>query len=265
MSLRKCMSNFNAIFTKRKGFVAFMAYGYPSIEASEKLIEVMAQNGVDLIEIGIPFSDPIAEGAVIADANEIAIKNGINTDKIFESLARVRKQCSVNLSFMTYANVVFSYGKERFIAQMRELEMNALILPDVPFEEKGEFDGECRANGVDLISFIAPTSVDSADRMARIVREARGFIYCVSSLGVTGMRDNVGGGVREMVERIKKIRDDIPVAVGFGISNAQKAREIAEFTDGIIIGSAIVKLCGEKDYLQKVGAFVKEVREALDS
>lgn len=259
------MSNFNAIFTKHKGFVAFMAYGYPSIEASEKLIEVMAQNGVDLIEIGIPFSDPTAEGAVIADANEIALKNGINTDKIFESLARVRKQCSVNLSFMTYANVVFSYGKERFIAQMRELEMNALILPDVPFEEKGEFDGECRANGVDLISFIAPTSMDSADRMARIVREARGFIYCVSSLGVTGMRDNVGGGVREMVERIRKIRDDIPVAVGFGISNAQKAREIAEFADGIIIGSAIVKLCGEKDYLQKVGAFVKEVREALDS
>lgn len=104
----------------------------------------MAQNGVDLIEIGIPFSDPTAEGAVIANANEIALKNGINTDKIFESLARVRKQCSVNLSFMTYANVVFSYGKERFIAQMRELEMNALILPDVPFKEKSEFDGECR-------------------------------------------------------------------------------------------------------------------------
>ncbi|MGX2983154.1 tryptophan synthase subunit alpha [Helicobacter sp. 23-1045] len=260
------MSNISEIFARRKGFVAFIAYGYPSIEASEKLIEVMARNGVDLIEIGIPFSDPTAEGAVIANANEIALKNGINTDTIFESLRRVRERVSANLSFMTYANVVFSYGKERFIAQMRDLGMCALILPDVPFEERGEFEGECRANGVDLISFIAPTSVDSADRMARIVREARGFIYCVSSLGVTGIRANVGGGVREMVAQIKQIRSDIPVAVGFGISNAQKAREIAEFADAIIIGSAIVKLCeSEKDCVQKVGAFVKEVRGALDS
>ena len=260
------MSNFSEIFTKRKGFVAFITYGYPSIEASEKLLEVMAQNGVDLIEIGIPFSDPTAEGAVIANANEIALKNGINTDKIFESLARVRDKISANLSFMTYANVVFSYGKERFIAQMRELKMNALILPDVPFEEKGEFESDCKANGVDLISFIAPTSADSADRMAQIVREARGFIYCVSSLGVTGMREKLGVGVQEIIERIKQIRADIPVAVGFGISNAQKAREIAEFADAIIIGSAIVKLCeSEKDCVEKVARFTREVRSALDS
>lgn len=267
---RKCMSSVSEIFAKRKVFIAFIVYGYPNIEASERLIEVMAQEGVDLIEIGIPFSDPTAEGKIIAGANEVALKNGINTDKIFESLARIRhkligKKCAVNLAFMTYANIVFSYGKERFIAQMRDLNINALILPDVPFEEKGAFESECVKNGVDLISFVAPTSAESPDRFAQIVREAQGFIYCVSSLGVTGMRESVGGGVREMVSAIKQIRSSIPVAVGFGISSAQQAREIAEFADAIIIGSAIVKLCGEKDCIQKVGAFVKEVRKALDS
>lgn len=256
----------NNIFAKRKGFIAFITYGYPSIEASERLIEVMTQEGVDLIEIGIPFSDPTAEGEVITNANANALKSGINTQKIFESLARVRTKYSVNLAFMTYANVVFSYGKERFITQMRDLQMNALILPDVPFEEKGEFESVCEANGVDLISFIAPTTAQNSERFTRIVRESRGFIYCVSSLGVTGVRVNVGGGVREMIEQIKQIRADIPVAVGFGIADAKKAREIAQFADGIIIGSAIVRMCeNENDCVQKVGAFVREVRNALDS
>lgn len=256
------MSN---IFKNHKTFIAFITYGYPSIEASERLIEVMAQEGVDLIEIGIPFSDPTAEGEVITNANAFSLKSGINTQKIFESLARVRDKCATNLAFMTYANVVFSYGKERFITQMRDLQMNALILPDVPFEEKGEFESECWANGVNLISFIAPTTAQNSERFTRIVRESKGFIYCVSSLGVTGVRVKVGGGVKEMIERIKQIRKDIPVAVGFGIADAKKAREIAQFADGIIIGSAIVKLCeSENDCVQKVGAFVREVRSALD-
>lgn len=256
------MSN---IFANHKAFIAFITYGYPSIEASERLIEVMAQEGVDLIEIGIPFSDPTAEGEVITNANANALKSGINTQKIFESLVRVREKCAVNLAFMTYANVVFSYGAKRFIAQMRDLKMNALILPDVSFEEKGEFESECWANGVDLISFIAPTTAQNSERFTRIVRESKGFIYCVSSLGVTGVRVKVGGGVKEMIERIKQIRKDIPVAVGFGIADAKKAREIAQFADGIIIGSAIVKLCeSENDCVQKVGAFVREVRSALD-
>lgn len=257
------MSN---VFKGRKAFIAFITYGYPSIEASERLIEVMAQEGVDLIEIGIPFSDPTAEGEVITNANACALKSGINTQKIFESLARVRTKCTTNLAFMTYANVVFSYGKERFIAQMRDLKMNALILPDVPFEEKGKFESVCEANGVDLISFIAPTTAQNEKRFAQIVRKSKGFIYCVSSLGVTGVRVKVGGGVKEMIERIKQIRADIPVAVGFGIADAKKAREIAQFADGIIIGSAIVKLCeSENDCVQKVSAFVREVRSALDS
>lgn len=257
------MSN---VFKNHKAFIAFITYGYPSIEASERLIEVMAQEGVDLIEIGIPFSDPTAEGEVITNANTNALKSDINTQQIFESLARVRTKCATNLAFMTYANVVFSYGKERFITQMRDLKMNVLILPDVPFEEKGEFESVCEANGVDLISFIAPTTAQNEKRFAQIVRESKGFIYCVSSLGVTGVRVKVGGGVKEMIERIKQIRKDIPVAVGFGIADAKKAREIAQFADGIIIGSAIVKLCeSENDCVQKVGAFVREVRSALDS
>lgn len=257
------MSN---IFANHKAFIAFITYGYPSIEASERLIEVMAQEGVDLIEIGIPFSDPTAEGEVITNANANALKSGINTQKIFESLARVRDKCATNLAFMTYANVVFSYGAKRFITQMRDLQMNALILPDVPFEENGEFESVCEANGVDLISFIAPTTAQNSERLTRIVRESKGFIYCVSSLGVTGMRVKVGGGVKEMIEHIKQIRKDIPVAVGFGIADAKKAREIAQFADGIIIGSAIVKLCeSENDCTQKVGAFVREVRSALDT
>lgn len=254
----------NSIFKHRKAFIAFITYGYPSIEASERLIEVMAQEGVDLIEIGIPFSDPTAEGEVITNANEFALKGGINTQKVFESIVRVRQKC--NLAFMTYANVVFSYGKERFLAQMRDLNMNALILPDVPFEEKSEFEGECAKNGIDLISFIAPTTAQNEKRFAQIVREARGFIYCVSSLGVTGMRENIDCGVEKMIQHAKQIRSDIPIAVGFGISSATKAREIARFADGIIIGSAIVRMCEDKsDCVQKVGAFVREVRNALDS
>lgn len=254
-----------SIFKSRKGFVAFITYGYPNIEASERLIKVMAQEGVDLIEIGIPFSDPTAEGEVITNANANALKCGTNTQQVFESLARVRTKCAVNLAFMTYANVVFSYGKERFITQMRDLQMSSLILPDVPFEEKGEFESVCVANDIDLISFIAPTTAQNSDRFKQIVRESKGFIYCVSSLGVTGMRVNVGGGVREMIEQIKQIRNDIPVAVGFGIADAKKAREIAQFADAIIIGSAIVRMCeSESDCVEKVGAFVREVRNALD-
>lgn len=254
------------IFKNHKAFIAFITYGYPSIEASERLIEIMAQNGVDLIEIGIPFSDPTAEGEVITNANACALKRGIDTQKIFESLARVRKKCAVNLAFMTYANVVFSYGIKRFTTQMRDLNINTLILPDVPFEEKGEFENECKANGIDLISFIAPTTAQNKKRFEQIVRESKGFIYCVSSLGVTGVRVNVGGGVKEMVEQIKRIRADISVAVGFGIADAKKAREIAQFADGIIIGSAIVRMCeSENDCIKKVGAFVREVRNALDS
>ena len=235
------MSRIEQAFQKKKAFIPFITCGDPSLEVTKKLVCAMEKAGADLIELGIPFSDPTAEGPVIQAANIRALSAGVTTDKIFKMVDEVRQESSVPLVFMTYANVVFSYGIERFVKKAVEVGMDGLILPDVPYEEKEEFQAVCQRYGLAFISLIAPTS---QERVSMIAREAEGFVYCVSSLGVTGVRSQITTDVEAMVKLVKQSRD-IPCAVGFGISTPEQAREMARCADGVIVGSAIVKLTWE--------------------
>lgn len=239
-------------FAAGKAFIPFITCGDPSLDITEQLVYAMEEAGADLIELGIPFSDPTAEGPVIQSANERALAGGVTTDKIFEMVSHIREKTSIPLLFMTYANVVFSYGTERFVRTASEIGMNGLILPDVPFEEKEEFDKVCKKYGMELVSLIAPTS---HARIARIAAEASGFVYCVSSLGVTGVRTNITTDVGAMVKLVKQAKD-IPCAIGFGISTPEQAKNMAGKADGVIVGSAIVKLC--KQYGEECVPYVKE-------
>ena len=249
-------------FNKGKAFIAFLTCGDPDIETTERLIAEMEKDGVDLIELGIPFSDPTAEGPVIQRANIRALSKGITTDKIFDMVKRVRKTVKIPLVFMTYANVVFSYGTERFVKNAAEAGVNGLILPDVPYEEKDEFAVPCEKGGLDFISLIAPTS---ENRIAEIAKDAKGFVYCVSSLGVTGVRTAITSDIGGMVSIVRSV-SDIPVAVGFGISTPEQADDMAAKSDGIIIGSAIVKIIAQygADSVKPVGEYVKSIRAAID-
>ena len=244
-------------FANGKAFIPFLTCGDPSLEVTEQLIYAMEEAGADLIELGIPFSDPTAEGPVIQAANVRALSGGVTTDKIFDMVKRLRQNTKIPMVFMTYANVVFSYGTERFIQKAASLDMDGLILPDVPFEEKEEFDSVCKKYGLDLISLIAPTS---HERITQIAKEAEGFVYCVSSLGVTGMRSAITTDIGAMVQLVKEAKD-IPCAVGFGISTPEQAAAMAAKSDGAIVGSAIVKLCGQ--YKEACVPYVKEYVKSM--
>lgn len=244
-----------------KAFIPFITCGDPDLATTEKIIYAMAENGASLIELGIPFSDPVAEGVVIQEANMCALKNGVRVDHIFEMLDKIKQKITIPMAFMTYANLVFAYGSEKFLQNAKDVGIGGLILPDVPFEEKGEFEPICVKNDIDLISFIAPTS---KDRIEMIAKEAKGFIYCVSSLGVTGVRKHISTDIKSIIKCAREV-SKIPVAVGFGIESPSQAKEIAEYADGVIVGSAIVKLCakyGEKSP-EYIGKYVKEMRKAL--
>lgn len=234
------MSNprIKAAFQDGKAFIPFVTCGDPNLETTKKIIAELADAGAAIIELGIPFSDPTAEGPVIQAANMRALEAGTTTDKVFEMVTEVRKTIDTPLVFMTYANVVFHYGIEEFCARAAEAGMDGLILPDVPFEEKEEFAGACRSHGMDLISMIAPTSEERIDMIAS---QAEGFVYCVSSLGVTGTRSSITTDLDSIVARIRKATDT-PVAIGFGISNPEQAAAMAAKSDGAIVGSAIVKI-----------------------
>ena len=255
------MSNIRKAFENGKAFIPFITCGNPDLETTAAVVRAAAANGADLIELGIPFSDPTAEGPVIQGANLRALNGGVTTDKIFDLVRDLRRDVEVPMVFMTYANVVFSYGSERFISTCREIGIDGLILPDVPYEEKEEFLPICRRYGVDLISLIAPTS---EDRIAMIAREAEGFLYIVSSLGVTGVRSEIRTDLGAIVETVRQ-NTDIPCAIGFGISTPEQAAKMAGISDGAIVGSAIVRLIGEhgKDAPEYVGEYVKRMKEAL--
>lgn len=255
------MTKIAAAFQRGKAFIPFITCGDPSLEVTEQLVYAMEEAGADLIELGIPFSDPTAEGPVIQEANVRALRGGVTTDRIFQMVRRIREKTSIPMVFMTYANVVFSYGAERFIKTACELGMDGLILPDVPYEEKEEFAVICRQYGLDFISLIAPTSYE---RIRMIASSAEGFVYCVSSMGVTGVRSEITADVGGMVKLVKQAKD-IPCAVGFGISTPEQACKMASLSDGVIVGSAIVKLCGQygKDCVPYVYRYVKEMKSAL--
>ena len=255
------MSKIKKAFENGKAFIAFITCGDPDLETTAKAVRAAADNGADLIELGIPFSDPTAEGPVIQGANLRALKGGITTDKIFSFVKELRKDVKIPMVFMTYSNVVFSYGAEKFISTCRDIEIDGLILPDLPFEEKEEFHPICKKYGIDLISLIAPTS---ENRIAMIAKEAEGFIYVVSSLGVTGMRTEIKTDLKSIIKAIRE-NTDIPCAIGFGISTPEQAKKMADISDGAIVGSAIVKLLEKygKDAPKYVGEYVKNMKEAI--
>jgi tryptophan synthase alpha chain len=255
------MSRIADAFSYGKAFIAFLTCGDPDLKTTEELIKTIADAGADLIELGIPFSDPTAEGPVIQAANLRALSNGATTDRIFDMVTRVRKAGNIPMAFMTYANVVFSYGTERFLTNAAQARIDALILPDVPFEEKADFAPACKNHGIAFISLIAPTS---DKRIAMIAKEAEGFLYCVSSLGVTGIRNDITSDVGAMVDLVRA-STSIPAAIGFGISTPKQAAEMAKKADGVIVGSAIVKLIGQygKDAAAYVADYVKAMKEAI--
>ncbi len=256
------MSNIRKAFENGKAFIPFITCGDPDADTTKKLVLEMVKQGADLIELGIPFSDPTAEGPVIQGANIRALAGGITTERVFDLVRELRREISTPMVFMTYANVVFSYGTEKFADISAEIGMDGIILPDVPFEEKEEFAGIFRARGLDFISLVAPTS---NDRIERIAKEAEGFLYCVSSLGVTGMRENFAGNIGDMVALVRKVNPDIPCAIGFGISNPERAGKMAAAADGVIVGSAIMKLIAQNgaDSSEAVGGFVKSMKDAV--
>ena len=258
------MSRIAEAFAHGKAFIPFLTCADPDLETTEAAVRAMAQAGADLIELGIPFSDPTAEGPVIQAANERALAGGVTTDQIFDMVRRLRTELTVPMVFMTYSNVVFSYGTERFISTAADIGMDGLILPDVPYEEKEEFAPTCRRYGLDLISLIAPTS---EDRIAMIAREAEGFLYCVSSLGVTGVRTEITTDVGRMVHLAKAANPEIPCAIGFGISTPEQAAAMAQVSDGAIVGSAIVKLFAKygREAVPHVAEYVRNMKKAVVS
>lgn len=228
-------------FENGKAFIGFVTGGDPSIEKSEEIILKMVEAGCDLVEIGIPFSDPIAEGPVIQEANIRALSAGTTTDKIFELAENVRKKTKVPLVFLTYLNPVFHYGYERFFEKCEEAGVNGIILPDMPYEEKGELEQYAGKYGVDIISLIAPTS---KERIKSIAKEAAGFVYVVSSMGVTGVRKEITTDLGAILSAVKEATD-VPAAVGFGVNTPEQAAKISKIADGVIVGSAIVKIIAE--------------------
>ena len=273
------MSRIREAFTDGKAFIPFITAGYPDLETTGKILQAAQEAGADLIEIGIPFSDPTAEGPVIQTANVAALEGGITTDQVFEFVKEMRRSGAVTVPmvFMTYANVVYSYheggdgsrdgsdgcdrGKYGFCRRCAEVGIDGLILPDVPFEEKDEFADACRQSGLDLVSLIAPTS---EDRIRKIAEDAEGFLYIVSSLGVTGVRSSITTDIGAITRRVREVTD-VPCAVGFGISTPGQAAQMASQSDGAIVGSAIIRIidrCG-RDAAPEVGAYVRSMKEAL--
>lgn len=257
------MSNIKKAFENGKAFIAFVTCGDPDLETTAKVVRAAVENGTDLIELGIPFSDPAAEGPVIQGANLRALRGGITTDKIFAFVKELRRDVKVPMVFMTYANVVFSYGAEKFISTCRDIGIDGLILPDLPYEEKEEFLPTCRQYDVDLISLIAPTS---ENRISMIAREAEGFIYIVSSLGVTGTRSEIKTDLASIVKVVRE-NTKVPCAIGFGISTPEQAKRMADISDGAIVGSAIVKLIEKygTDAPEHVAEYVKSMKDAIRS
>ena len=255
------MSKIGKAFEGKKAFIPFITCGDPDIETTEKIVRQAVAAGASLIELGIPFSDPTAEGPVIQNANIRALAAGTTTDGVFELVKKLRKDITIPLVFMTYANVIFSYGAEDFIKTCRDIGIDGLILPDLPFEEKEEFLPVCQKYDVDLISMIAPTS---KDRIAMIAKEASGFIYLGSSLGVTGVRSTIDTDLGSIVDIIRE-NTDVPCAIGFGISTPEQASKMAKISDGVIVGSAIIRIMEEygKEAPVHVGEYIKKMAGSL--
>ena len=257
------MSRISDAFKSGKAFIPFITGGDPDLETTQKLILEMQKNGADVIEIGIPFSDPIAEGPVIQEADLRALRAGTTTDKLMESLKEIKDQVTVPLIFMTYANVIFKYGTDRFLEHCNDCGISGIIVPDVPYEEREEMAPYCEKAGIDFIPLVAPTS---KERIHKIAQSAQGYVYVVSSLGVTGVRENITTDLGAMTKLVKEATD-VPCAIGFGISKPEQAANVCQYADGAIVGSAIVKMIAQygRDAVPYVGEYVKSMKTACAS
>lgn len=255
------MNKIAEAFANKKAFIPFVTAGDPTLDTTRELLLAMQEAGADLIEIGIPFSDPVAEGPVIQEADIRALSGGVTTDKILDMVEEISDQLYVPVVFMTYINPVYVYGVEKFAKRAVECGVAGVIIPDVPFEEKEEIRRVFADFGLTVISMVAPTS---AERVKMIAEQAEGFLYCVSSLGVTGVRTEISTGIADLIAVVKKVKD-IPCAIGFGISTPEQAKKMADISDGAIVGSAIVKIIAEhgKDSVSYVRDYVSEMKRAV--
>ncbi|WP_283679279.1 tryptophan synthase subunit alpha [Lentilactobacillus sp. Marseille-Q4993] len=257
------MSNLADQFKNRKAFIPFVVADDPDFDTTVANIVALANGGADIVELGIPFSDPVADGPVIQKADLRAFDAGVTTEKVFEIVAAARKLTSVPIVFLTYLNIPFKYGYERFLNRCVELNISGLVIPDLPFESKDEIDRYAKPLGIDIISLITPTS---KDRVEMIAKEASGFIYVVSSEGITGERDEFYNDLKALIARIRAVTD-VPLAIGFGVHTPEQAKSMADIADGVIIGSAIVEVVGQngKDAPKAVEQFVREIRQGVDA
>jgi len=247
------MSRIQNAFKKGKAFITFVTAGDPNLETTEKLVFEMEKSGADIIELGIPFSDPIAEGPVIQAANLRSLASGTTVNKIFDMVKHIRKKSQIPLVFLTYANPVFKYGYDAFFKKCKEVGVDGIIIPDLPYEEQSEIPNR---HGIDLIPLVAPTS---EDRIKKIAAVAEGYLYVVSSLGVTGIRSEIKTDLKSIIDIARKTAK-VPIAVGFGINTPEQAAKISKIADGVIVGSAIVKIIAEK---KSVGKYVAKMKEAI--
>ena len=248
-------------FRNGKAFIPFITAGDPDLASTERFVLAMAEAGADLIEIGIPFSDPIAEGVVIQEADIRALRSGTTTEKVFEMVKSLRQKTDIPLVFMTYLNIVFYYGYERFFARCAEVGISGIIIPDLPYEEKNECAGIAAEHQVEIVSMIAPTS---RERIQTIASDAEGFLYVVSSMGVTGVRQKITTDLKTIVGQIREVTS-LPAAIGFGISTPGQASDMAAISDGAIVGSAIVRLIAEygREAEEPVREYVRQMAEAV--
>ena len=257
------MSRIAAVFEKknRKVLIAYVTVGYPDIEATLKAVPLLAESGCDILELGIPFSDPLADGATIQKASFKALESGITPAKCLEIAGRLRRLVDVPLIFMTYYNPIYSYGLERFCADCRSAGLDGLIVPDLPPEEGDELEAAAADNGLDLIYLLAPTSTEA--RIKTVAAKSSGFIYLVSVTGVTGARQGVPASLKGFVARVQQLTDK-PLCVGFGISTAEQASRVAAMADGVIVGSRLIQLMESDPSLEQLKEFTIGLRQALD-
>lgn len=256
------MSNLKEVFQNKTAFIPFVVADDPDFETTVKSVITLAKNGADIVELGIPFSDPVADGPVIQAADLRAFKAGVNTNEVFKIVEKIRETCDVPLVFLTYVNIPFKYGYDEFCQRCQELNVSGLVIPDCPIEEQGDLRPIADKYGIDLIPLIAPTS---ENRIEKLAKSATGFIYVVSSLGVTGVRDELAiKQLHETIQRIKKVTD-VPAAIGFGIHSPEQAEKLAGISDGIIIGSAVVKIIddGHINMEEELAEYARSITDAI--
>lgn len=255
------MSNLKTVFADHKAFISFVVAGDPDFDETVKQVVALAKAGCDLIELGIPFSDPVADGPEIQAADLRAFAAGTTTDQVFKMVAKIREETNVPLAFLTYTNIVFKYGYERFTSRCDELDVRGLIIPDLPLEEQGELRPFTEKHHLSIIQLIAPSS--PLDRIAKISKQASGFIYVVSSMGVTGMRNQINTDLQKLTSEIRKYTD-VPTAIGFGVHEPAQAKSMSQVADGVIVGSAIVhQIASQTDVSEKLTKYVQSMRAAM--